>query len=220
MMRSKTEQDENEDGNSYRELKLLTEVQHRPEASQRELAKRLGIALGMTNLLLHNLADKGYVRISRAGWKRWLYGLTPEGFSRKLQLTLNYIRRFVHQYRRVRQTLREELALEQLNAETRVAMYGTGEYAELVYLGLRDLGIEEIEVFERVKPEGTKFLGMPVKGMPDLNPDQFDRVVLAFVGDAKEQYLELLEAGVPPEKLVLLFASNGVLPFQANDFEE
>ena len=219
-MRSKTEQDENEDGNSYRELKLLTEVQHRPEASQRELAKRLGIALGMTNLLLHNLADKGYVRISRAGWKRWLYGLTPEGFSRKLQLTLNYIRRFVHQYRRVRQTLREELALEQLNAETRVAMYGTGEYAELVYLGLRDLGIEEIEVFERVKPEGTKFLGMPVKGMPDLNPDQFDRVVLAFVGDAKEQYLELLEAGVPPEKLVLLFASNGVLPFQANDFEE
>ena len=219
-MRSKIEREETGEGASNRELRLLTEVQRRPEASQRELAKRVGIALGMTNLLLHNLAQKGYVRISRAGWKRWFYGLTPEGFSRKLQLTLAYVHRFVAQYRRIRQTLRDELALERLNAESRVAMYGTGEFAELVYLGLKDLGIEEIEVFDRVDTDGTKFLGMPVQGMADFKPDQYDRVVVAFLGEAKEQYSELRKAGVPPEKLVLLFASNGVLPFQVDEIDE
>ena len=219
-MRSRVEQPETDNVISYRELRLLTEVQLRPDASQRELAKRLGIALGMTNLLLHNLAQKGYVRISQAGWKRWLYGLTPEGFSRKLQLTLAYVHRFIDQYRSVRQTLRNELALEQLNVESHVAMYGTGEFAELVYLGLKDLGIEEIEVFDRVKSNGAKFLGMPVQEMSDFKPDQYDRVVVAFLGEFKEQCSELRKAGVPPEKMVLLNAGNGVLPDALNVKDE
>ena len=216
-MRSKSEQENSGEAASFRELRLLTEVQQRPEASQRELAKRMGIALGMTNLLLHNLAEKGYVRISRAGWKRWLYGLTPEGFSRKLQLTVSYIRRFLDQYQKVRRSLGEELAIERLNAESRVAIYGTGEFAELVYLGLKDLGIEEIEVFDRDPGVGTKFLGMLVQGMAEIQPDQYDRVVVGFAGEATAQYLELREAGVRPEKLVLLFAGDRVLPFVADE---
>lgn len=211
-MRSKNEQDD-----SYRELRLLTEVQNQPDASQRELAKRLGIALGMTNLLLRNLAEKGYVRISRAGWKRRLYGLTPEGFSRKLQLTVSYIRRFLVQYQKVRQSLREELAMEQLNSESRVAIYGTGEFAELVYLGLKDLDIEEIEVFDREPSIGDKFLGLSVQNMRTLQADQYDRIIVAFPGEAKSQLLELRKTGMPSEKLVLLFAGNSELPDQVNE---
>lgn len=210
-MRSKNEQDESLESVSYRELRLLTEVQRQPKSTQRELARRLGIALGMTNLLLHNLGEKGYVRISRAGWKRWMYALTPEGFSRKLQLTLSYIRRFLDQYQKVRQSLREELAIEQFNSESRVAIYGTNDFAELVYLGLKDLGIEEIEVFDRDPGVGIKFVGLSVQEIGRLQADQFDRIVVAFPGEAKAQFLELREAGLPPEKLVLLFTGNGRL---------
>ena len=205
-MRSRIEHDETGEVNSNRELLLLAEVQRRPEASQRELAQRVGIALGMTNLLLHNLAQKGYVRISRAGWRRWLYALTPEGLTRKLHLTFAYIHRFVDQYQRVRQTLRDELALEEMNAESRVAIYGTGEFAELVYLGLKDLGIEEIEVFTPGQANGAKFLGMPVQEMSRFQPSQYDRVVVAFLGEAKKQFADLRQIGVPSEKLVLFFA--------------
>ena len=171
LMRSKNEQEESLESVSYRELRLLTEVQRQPKSTQRELARRLGIALGMTNLLLHNLGEKGYVRISRAGWKRWMYALTPEGFSRKLQLTLSYIRRFLDQYQKVRQSLREELAIEQFNSESRVAIYGTNDFAELVYLGLKDLGIEEIEVFDRKPGVGIKFVGLSVQEIGGLQAD-------------------------------------------------
>jgi DNA-binding MarR family transcriptional regulator len=139
-MSSTDEQIDTIGGMADRELRLLAEVHRRPQASQRELARRVGIALGMTNLLLHNLAEKGYVRITRAGWRRWLYALTPDGFLRKVQLTLSYVHRFLDHYQKVRQTLREELAVQSLNAESRVAILGTGEFAELVYLGLNDLG--------------------------------------------------------------------------------
>ena len=84
-MRSDSEHKNSEDIEASRELTVLSEVQSTPDTSPRRLAKRLGISLGVTNLLLRNMARKGYVRITRAGWRRWLYALTPAGFSHKLQ---------------------------------------------------------------------------------------------------------------------------------------
>jgi DNA-binding MarR family transcriptional regulator len=218
-MRSRYEHTDTSADSSHRELRLLTEVERRPEATQREFARRVGIALGMTNLLLHNLVQKGYVRVSQADWRRRLYALTPEGLSRKIQLTLAYIHRFLDQYRRVRQTLRDELELEQLNAESRIAIYGTGEFAELVYLGLMDLGIDDIEVFGPGMANGTKFLGMPVQELPGLLPDYYDRVVVAFPGEAKDHYLALRRAGAPPEKLILFFTNPEALSTQNGRFD-
>ena len=142
-MSSRFEHKDSSGNISDRELNILTEVHREPGINQRELARRVGIALGMTNLLLHNLAQKGYLRINRAGWRRFLYNLTPDGISRKVQLTLAYVQRFLYHYQKVRQTLREQLETQFLNAESRVAIYGTGGLAELVFLGLKDLGIEQ-----------------------------------------------------------------------------
>jgi len=197
------------EGASYRELRLLSEVERRPEASQRELGRRLGIALGMTNLLLHNLAQKGYVRITRAGWRRWLYALTPAGFSRKIHLTVAYVHRFLDHYQKVRQTLREELELLPLNAESRVAIYGTGELAELVYLSLKELGIDEIDIFAPGSLAGTRFLGMPVREVATFQPEQYDRMVVAFLDKVDGGSAELLALGVAPEKLVTFFKDVG-----------
>ena len=207
-MRSANEHRDSEDSeqlHSYRELQLLSEVEGNPEITQRVLSKRMGIALGLTNVLLRNLAQKGYVRITQAGWKRWLYTLTPEGFSQKLRLTVAYIHRFLHDYQRVRQTLRVQLEPLALNVESRVAIYGTGEFAELVYLGLKDIGIEEIDVFGSENPPGETFLGMPVHDVATLNPAQYDRVMVGFLDGSKASYLALREREVEPEKLITFF---------------
>ena len=98
-----------EEDRSDRELRLLSAVDVSPEASQRALSRRVGIALGLTNLLLRNLAEKGYMRITRADWRRWLYTLTPSGLSRKVQLTLAYVHRILNHYQQVRQMLRTEM---------------------------------------------------------------------------------------------------------------
>jgi len=135
-MRSKREQPDWSESTNDRDLRVLTEVEADPTISQRELSTRLGIALGLTNMLVRNLVKKGYVRASQAGWKRTLYALTPEGFSLKIRLATSYIHRFLNHYQRVRQTLREQLAPLALHRESRVAIWGTGEFAELIFLGL------------------------------------------------------------------------------------
>ncbi len=184
---------------------LLSEIEHAPETSQRHLALRLGLSVGMVNLLLRNLARKGYVRVTRAGWRRWLYAMTPSGASRKVQLLVGYVRRFLGDYQRVRGMLREQLAPLSLHAESRVAIYGTGELAELVYLSLRELAVEEVEVFDTRSSNGRKFLGLPVRDVSTLRPEDHDRVVIAVLPEASRGYEELRAAGVSPERLVTLF---------------
>lgn len=185
------------------------ELQSTPEVSQRRLAKRLGISLGATNLLLRNMMRKGYVRITRAHWKRWLYAVTPAGFYRKAQLTLEYIHRFLGQYQRIRQTLRGELASLGLNAESRVAIYGTGEFAEIVYLALREMTIEEIDVFDAETAAGTRFLSMPVQDIAVLRPEEYDRVVVAFLNQEEKVRSDLEGRGVAVDKIVSFFEGAG-----------
>jgi hypothetical protein len=108
-------------------------------------------------------------------------------------------------YSNVRQTLRDELAHESLNAESCIAIYGNGEFAELVYLGLKELGIEEIEIFLSDVERGGKFLGMPIQDISDLRPDQYDRVVIATPGHAENQYQKLLNHGIRQDKLIRFF---------------
>ena len=77
----------------FRELQLLTEIDETPVLTQRQLSLKMGIALGLTNVMLRSLVHKGYLRVSRASWKRRLYNLTPDGLAHKLRLTSAYARR-------------------------------------------------------------------------------------------------------------------------------
>ncbi len=199
------------EGSSYGEMRVLTEIERAPDISQRNLARQVGVSLTLTNRLVHQLAQKGYVRVSRASWRGWLYTLTPSGFSRKVQLTLSYVNRFVGHYQRVRQTIREELEPLGLNPESRLAIYspvledGGRELAELVYLGLKELGVEEVDVFAPGATRSARFLGQPVHDIGSLRQEHYDQVVFVFLKDAEPGWVELRDRGVPTEKLVTLF---------------
>lgn len=162
-----------------KELQILNEVELSPDITQRQLAKNAGIALGLTNALLRNLIKKGYLRSQQASWKRWVYFLTPEGISHKIRLTVNYIKQFLNHYSTVRAILREQIEVLNLHEESRVAIVGTGEFAELVFLGLKEIGINEIDVFGSELTGDRTFLGINVRSIVDLLPQEFDRVLIA-----------------------------------------
>ena len=215
-MRPQKERHRPLEGSFYGEMRVLSELGRAPEISQRSLARRVGVSLTLTNRLLRNLAQKGYIRVSQASWRGWLYTLTPAGFSRKVHLTVSYIHRFLGHYQRIRQTLREELEPLGLNRESRVAIYGpvlsgadgTREFAELVYLGLKELGIEEIDIVVADNGQSDRFLGLPVRDVRTIQPEEYDRIVLVLLKDTEAASLELRERGVAPDKLVSLFNGN------------
>lgn len=191
------------EGDGYRELRLLEEVASRPEVSQRHLARQLNVALGVANLLVRTLAHKGYIRASRVRWKRWAYVLTPAGIAHKVQLTLDYIERFVDHYRRVRNLLRTELAGLDLDSDSRVAIYGTTEFAEMIYLALRELGVAKIDFFDRDQGE-RRFLGEPVWGLDQVAAQDYAIVFVAHTTEVASRLEELQLGGLPSVRAVAL----------------
>jgi DNA-binding MarR family transcriptional regulator len=61
--------------------------------TQRELARRTGISLGMINILLRRLAERGWVMLTRISAKSVRYALTPSGVSELARRTAGYFRR-------------------------------------------------------------------------------------------------------------------------------
>jgi len=195
------------EGASYRELRLLEEVETDPEVTQRRLASKLGVALGVANLLVRTMGRKGYIRATQLGWKQWVYIVTPAGFARKVSLTLAYVDRFLEHYRRVRVLLSEELGALSLNAESRIAIYGTDELAELVYLCLRDIGVTEIEVLGQ-QANGRRLLGMEVRSLEAMDAGDYTLVMLAFPTQAESKRASLIASGVPPAQIVTVLQNH------------
>ena len=92
-----------------------------------------------------------------------------------------------------------------LNEESRVAIYGTGEFAELVFLGLREIGIEEIDMYSTGSSDGRRFLGMPVYDASMIQPEDYDKIVVAILNGSDEASVSLLDRGASLHELVIFF---------------
>jgi DNA-binding MarR family transcriptional regulator len=199
--------------NLERDLEILTAISEGHPFTQRDLAERLGVALGLTNLYLKRLARKGFIKITDfprkpAARKRLRYLLTPQGISEKTRLTYEHVAYSLSLYRRARQTLRESLSQLPEGGMKRIALYGTGEAAELAYLTLKEFGLEPVGVFSRDGAEA--FLGFPVRRLAEIPGEEIDGVVVATFDPPEGQLAELLAIGVPAEKLLTLRRSSAL----------
>jgi predicted transcriptional regulator len=181
-----------------RDLKLLEAVEEDSRVTQRGLATKLGIALGLTNIYLKRLVRKGYIKCVNVQSNRITYLITPRGIAEKARLTYEFMDYSLHLYGEVRQHLRGVLQ-ECAAANRRVAIYGRGEAAELAYLSLKECGLEPVAVFD--VDGGDDFLGMPVRPLSDHEQVTYDLIIVATLESSGQQVAALIKDGVPPEKL-------------------
>jgi DNA-binding MarR family transcriptional regulator len=207
------------DRHEARALEILTAIGEGRPLSQRALAERLGIALGLVNLYLRRLSRKGYVKITEfpakpAARKRLRYLLTPKGLTEKSRLTYQHMVYSLHLFRRTRDTLRGSLALMVEQGMKRVALYGPGEAAELAYLTLKEFGLEPIGIFA---PAATgDFLGFRVRAAAELRAEDVDAVIVATFERPEADVETLVRGGIPADKCLTLRrlapATNGERP--------
>ena len=183
---------------AHRDLQLLKAVEQDSRVTQRSLATKLGIALGLTNIYLRRLVRKGYIKCVNVQSNRISYLITPRGIAEKARLTYEFMDYSLHLYGEVRQHLRSVLQ-ECAAAGRRVAIYGRGEAAELAYLSLKECGLEPVAVFDL--EGGSDFLGMPVRPIAEHGEVAFDLMIIATLDRSNEQFESLLRGGIPTDKL-------------------
>jgi DNA-binding MarR family transcriptional regulator len=189
------------DTEAQRHLRLLEAVEEDSRVTQRGLATKLGIALGLTNIYLKRLVRKGYIKCVNVQSNRLSYLITPRGIAEKARLTYEFIDYSLHLYSEVRQHLRVVLQ-ECAVSGCRVAIFGQGEAAELAYLSLKEFRLEPIAIFDR--QGGDDFLGMPVRPIADHEQVPYDLIVVATLDSSGEQWASLIRDGIPAAKLLPL----------------
>jgi len=185
-----------------RDLVLLTELERDGAVTQRSLATKLGVALGLTNLYVKRLAKKGFVKITTIPSHRIRYLLTPQGFAEKSRLTYLYMQYSLSHYRDMRARLRDVLSRVTVVGGRRIVIFGTSEFAEMAYLSLREMDMELVGFVS----DGTveTFLSYPVSHPSVLKEWEFDAVVLADLDRSHEQGELLVQYQVPKGKVLVL----------------
>ena len=187
---------------------ILQEIGADHGISQRHLAQRLGIALGLTNLLLRRVIAKGWVKVVHLRPNRVRYLLTPAGMAAKAKLTREYLQGTLRFYSEARERVRErfgELSVElgQRGLSKRLVFYGAGEVAEIGYVSLQETDLQLVALVDscRTKP----FFGIPVHSPDKLEPTAidgcaYDRVVIMSFN--AEDIAEQLESrGIAADRL-------------------
>ncbi len=185
-----------------RDFLLLSELDRNGGATQRTLAIKLGVALGLANLYLKRLTRKGYIKITTIPRNRIRYLLTPQGFTEKARLTYQYMEYSLSYYRDVRGRLKDMLSCLEWTNGQRVAICGTGELAELAYLALREMNVNCVGFVDGTSRD--TFLSCPVSSPDRIAGWQLDRVVIADLDHANAYEEQLVQSGIPRDKLLRL----------------
>jgi len=89
---------------------IKAKIDKKPNSSQRELALELGFSLGKLNYCLKALKQKGLVKIhnfnSNPNKIGYAYILTLKGIKEKTKLTINFMKRKMHEYDELKKELR------------------------------------------------------------------------------------------------------------------
>lgn len=198
-----TTQQETLDKSAYREMSLLDAVTQSPDLSQRALAKRIGVAVGLTNLLLRRLATKGYIKIINVHKSRLRYLITPQGMLEKARLTREYVEYSLFLYRNVRTFLRERLSQTAKQGQRRILLCGVGELAEIAYLTMQEVGLLLVGVVDE-QPAREHFLGYRVFQLQAAAETSYDCLLITSLRKQPELVKRLLDLGVSSDKLIIL----------------
>jgi len=190
--------------------RILTEIEAGNRLSQRSLSRELGIALGLTNLLVRRLVRKGWVRIIRIKPNRVRYLLTPTGMAEKARMSRAALQNSIRFYVEARDRIRERFATLSSElpgdgpAAKRIVFYGSGEVAEVGYVCLQGTGLELVGVVDDQGRE--RFFDVPVYDpallhATDIDGSPFGRLVVMSFGETDKIRAQLKALAMPPDRI-------------------
>jgi len=177
-------------------------------ATQRTLSCDLGIALGLTNLLVRVLVRRGLVRIVRLRANQVKYLLTPAGLAERAKVSQRKFREAVRFYSdardRVRLRLRELENGMAASGERRVVFFGASQVAEIAWVCLQETNLELVGLVDNAPPSHLKMARVyPTSSLaagPRVGEEAFDRLVVMSFQEPSVIRRELRAIGFPADR--------------------
>ncbi|MBF0251657.1 MAG: MarR family transcriptional regulator [Alphaproteobacteria bacterium] len=174
-------------------LSLFATLEVKQDVTQRGLATRIGVALGLANGLLKRAVKKGFVKVQQAPAKRYAYYITPKGFAEKSRLVSEYLSVSLGFFRQAREEFAAIHAEIAARGHFQVALYGNGELAEIALISAQGCGVE---LKGAIQPGSNvaNFLNLPVIGsIEGAKGLGIETVILASTVSPQQDYDRLVE---------------------------
>ena len=135
------------------ELKIISEISKNSSASQRELSKISKLSLGMVNIILHRLIEKGYMKIKQLDGRRVNYILTPKGFTEKLDKSRQYLSRTMFAVSVLKDVIKEKFETCYLEGGRRFVSLADQDIAPIIGLAAKEVNKHDLVYREVTSPD-------------------------------------------------------------------
>jgi DNA-binding MarR family transcriptional regulator len=195
----------------FRSLQILDELSGNDSLTQRDLSKRLGIALGLVNSYIKNLVAKGYITVTSIPPKRYAYYLTPKGLTEKSRLTYNLLQDYTRIYREARNNLKKVFSELAKKGSHRIVFAGVDEVAEIAYITLQETDLKLVGVVDD-ENNGKMFFGRSVSPIRTIVNLQYDTVVVTSYLKRDSIHRALRNYSVDKNNIQFIFTLKSGLP--------
>jgi DNA-binding MarR family transcriptional regulator len=161
-----------------RELEILERLENNGHLTQRDLSKEVGIALGLVNHLLKKMVTKGWIKIKNIDSKKIRYLITPEGAREKSSLLYKRVESTIHFYLEAKRIIKDKVIHLKNEGIKDVSIYGINHISEVLFIVLKELGLELVHVVDDNK-EGEVWFGYNVIGMDQFVASNATVLILA-----------------------------------------
>ena len=161
-----------------RELEILERLEGNGHLTQRDLSKEVGIALGLVNHLLKKMVKKGWIKIKNIDSKKIRYLITPEGAREKSSLLYKRVESTIHFYLEAKRVIKDKVIHLKKEGIEDVSIYGINHISEVLFIVLKELGLELKSVVDD-KKEGEEWFGYKVIGIDQFVKSNTGVLILA-----------------------------------------
>ncbi len=102
------------------------------DPGQRDLARAVGLSLGMTNAILKRLAARGWLLVKKVNNRKLAYAVTPAGAEALTRRSYRYVRRTVGYVVRYKEAVSELMARLRSDGYKRVILVGESDLSFIV----------------------------------------------------------------------------------------
>ncbi len=150
-----------------RELEILEKIENNGHLSQRDLSREVGIALGLVNLLLKKMVQKGWIKIKNVDTKKISYLITPEGAREKTSLLYKRVESTIHFYIEAKRIIKDKVIHLKNDNVKSVSIHGINHIAEVLFIVLKELQLELNYIVDN-KRNGKEWFGYTIVNMDEF----------------------------------------------------
>lgn len=186
-------------------LLLLEAIDNEECLSQRDLAKKLNISLGMVNTIIKSLLDRGFFKIDTHPKSKVKYVLTSTGVSGKADLAIRYISHLISIYQETKTRIQTRLDKLYEEGVRKLALYGSDAVSEITCMLPVNNPYQEIVAIIDDEKEGQNVNGVAICSEKDLKKLSFDAIIITETENLLKVKKKIIDIHIPAHKIVSLF---------------